>query len=45
VFGDLDDPEGRIAQLIHDRQGFELLEELGTKPAVRYLPPRRRAGL
>jgi molybdopterin-containing oxidoreductase family iron-sulfur binding subunit len=45
VFGDLNDPESRVASLIGDREGRELLEELGTKPSVRYLPPRRRAGL
>jgi dimethyl sulfoxide reductase iron-sulfur subunit len=45
IFGDLNDPAGRIAALIRDREGYELLEELATKPSVRYLPPRRKAGL
>ncbi len=45
VFGDLNDPDSRVATLIRDREGYELLEELGTKPSVRYLPPRRKGGL
>jgi hypothetical protein len=45
VFGDLNDPEGRLATLIREREGYELLEEAGTKPSVRYLPPRRRSPL
>jgi Fe-S-cluster-containing dehydrogenase component len=45
VFGDLNDPEGRLVTLIQLREGFQLLEELATEPAVRYLPPRRKAGL
>jgi len=42
VFGDLDDPGGRAATLIREREGYELLEAVGTKPSVKYLPPRRR---
>jgi len=42
VFGDLDDPDSRVNRLIREREGFELLEEAGTKPSVHYLPPRRR---
>jgi len=42
VFGDLNDPNGRAATLIREREGYELLEEAGTKPSVQYLPPRRR---
>jgi molybdopterin-containing oxidoreductase family iron-sulfur binding subunit len=45
VFGDLDDPDSRVATLIRERGGEALLEELGTHPSVRYLPPRRRASL
>jgi molybdopterin-containing oxidoreductase family iron-sulfur binding subunit len=45
IFGDLNDAGGRVATLIREREGFELLEEAGTKPSVRYLPPRRRTPL
>jgi hypothetical protein len=34
-----------VATLVRDREGYELLEELATKPSVRYLPPRRKSGL
>jgi molybdopterin-containing oxidoreductase family iron-sulfur binding subunit len=45
IFGDLDDPDSRVSVLIRDREGYQLLEERGTDPKVRYLPPRRRRGL
>ena len=45
VFGDLDDPDSRVARLVRDREGEMLLEEKGTRPKVRYLPPRRRREL
>jgi len=45
VFGDLNDPESRPNQLTRAREGFVLLEDLGTKPSIRYLPPRRKAQL
>ncbi|HEY6057191.1 MAG TPA: 4Fe-4S dicluster domain-containing protein [Candidatus Limnocylindrales bacterium] len=45
VFGDLDDPRSSISRLIRDREGEALLEERGTRPKVRYLPPRRRRSL
>ena len=45
VFGDLDDPDSRVSRLIRDREGEMLLEEKGTRPKVRYLPPRRRRAL
>ncbi len=37
VFGDLNDPESRIAALAESRRGFRLLEELGTIPGVIYM--------
>jgi Fe-S-cluster-containing dehydrogenase component len=37
VFGDLNDPNSRVAQLARSDRRFQLLEELGTKPAVYYL--------
>ncbi len=45
IFGDLNDPSSRVSTLIRDREGEVLLEELGTKPSVHFLPPRRRSGL
>jgi len=40
VFGDLDDPESEAAQLVREREGFQMLPELGYQPVNRYLPPR-----
>jgi dimethyl sulfoxide reductase iron-sulfur subunit len=45
VFGDLNDPEGRLSTLILEREGERLLEDSGTDPSVYYLPPRRRSPL
>lgn len=39
TFGDLDDPLSEISVLIKERGGFTLHPELGTGPAVYYLPP------
>ena len=40
VFGDLEDPESEAAQLVRERQGFQMMPELGYQPVNRYLPPR-----
>jgi Fe-S-cluster-containing dehydrogenase component len=37
IFGDLDDPNSRVAKLAMDRRGVVLLEDMGTEPAVLYL--------
>ncbi|MFQ5577983.1 MAG: 4Fe-4S dicluster domain-containing protein [Anaerolineae bacterium] len=37
VFGDLNDPDSRVAQPARSRRRFRLLEELGTEPSVIYL--------
>lgn len=37
IFGDLNDPEGRVSQLARSPRAFVLLEELGTEPSVFYL--------
>jgi Fe-S-cluster-containing dehydrogenase component len=37
VFGDLNDPKSRVAGLAVSRRAYRVLEELNTKPAVRYL--------
>lgn len=37
VFGDLQDPNSRISQLLANRKGFVLRPDFGTEPAVSYL--------
>ena len=37
VFGDLEDPASRVAQLARSERAFHLLEDLGTHPSVIYL--------
>jgi len=45
IFGDLNDPDSRVNRLIREREGEVLLEEVGTRPSVHYLPSRRRSEL
>ncbi|MCL8208898.1 MAG: 4Fe-4S dicluster domain-containing protein [Actinomycetia bacterium] len=40
VFGDLDDPTSEVSRLVAAQGGFQLLPELGARPAVHYLPRR-----
>ncbi len=42
VFGDLDDPESEVSKIIREQNVFRLLEDLGTKPKVFYIPPEKR---
>lgn len=37
IFGDLDDPESEISQVLKDREHYSLKEHLGTKPKLFYL--------
>ena len=37
VFGDLNDPESRVARLSHSPRGTKLLEDLGAEPKITYL--------
>ena len=37
IFGDLNDPESRVARLARSNRAFVLLEELGTRPSISYL--------
>ncbi len=37
VFGDLNDPDSRVAKLVKDPRNYHLLEELHTLPTVGYL--------
>lgn len=39
VFGDLNDPNSPISQVIASHPTFRLREELGTEPNVYYIPP------
>ena len=41
-FGDLGDPDSAVSQLVKEREGFDLLPEIGYKPVNKYLPPRPR---
>lgn len=36
-FGDLNDPESKVSQLVSDPRAFRLKEEVGTEPRVYYL--------
>jgi len=37
VFGDLNDPESRVARLMKSPRGTKLLEDLGAEPKITYL--------
>lgn len=39
-FGDLGDPNSEVSKLVAAREGMALMEEQGTQPVNRYLPPR-----
>ena len=43
-FGDLGDPQSPVSRLVQDRQGFDLMPEMGYRPTNKYLPPRPRRG-
>jgi len=40
-FGDLNDPNSKVSQLIKQKGGYQLQPELGTNPSVYYLPAKR----
>lgn len=40
-FGDLNDPNSQVSQLIKQKGGYQLKPELGTNPSVYYLPVKR----
>ncbi len=45
-FGDLGDPDSAVSKMVAEREGVDLLPELGYRPVNKYLPPRaRRDGL
>ncbi|MEZ5831348.1 MAG: 4Fe-4S dicluster domain-containing protein [Dongiaceae bacterium] len=39
-FGDLGDPNSEVSKLVAEREGYDLMPELGYKPTNKYLPPR-----
>jgi Fe-S-cluster-containing dehydrogenase component len=39
-YGDLGDPSSPVSQLVAERQGVDLMPELGYRPTNKYLPPR-----
>ena len=38
IFGDLNDPESKVSQILHNHQAVQLRRDLGTEPRVYYLP-------
>ncbi len=41
-FGDLGDPTSEVSILVKEREGYDLMPEMGYKPTNKYLPPRAR---
>ena len=39
-FGDIGDPGSEVSKLVAEREGYDLLPQLGYKPVNKYLPPR-----
>jgi phenylacetyl-CoA:acceptor oxidoreductase subunit 1 len=37
AFGDLDDPNSNVAQLLAENHWFRMHEELGTNPGIHYI--------
>ena len=37
MFGDLEDPQSRVSQLLRDNESFRMHEALGTEPGFYYL--------
>ena len=44
-FGDLGDPESDVSKLVAERDGYDLMPEMGYRPTNKYLPPRPRADI
>ncbi len=41
-FGDFADPDSKVSKLVAERQGYDLMPDMGTKPTNKYLPPRKK---
>jgi len=41
-FGNLGDPNSDVSKLVAEREGYDLMPEMGYKPTNKYLPPRPR---
>ncbi len=41
MFGDFDDPDSAVSRAVREREGYQLLPELGYNPTNHYLPPRK----
>jgi Fe-S-cluster-containing dehydrogenase component len=39
-FGDLGDPQSAVSRLVAERDGVDLMPEMGYRPTNKYLPPR-----
>ena len=39
-FGDLGDPDSAVSKLVAEREGYDLMPEMGYAPTNKYLPPR-----
>ncbi len=39
-FGDHGDPDSKVSKLVAERQGYDLMPEMGYAPTNKYLPPR-----
>ena len=44
IFGDLNDPNSRVSQMLKSNRNYHLLEELHTKPSVSYMTKVRNMG-
>ncbi|MEE4265786.1 MAG: 4Fe-4S dicluster domain-containing protein, partial [Desulfobacteraceae bacterium] len=44
-FGDLNDPDSTVSQMLKSGEAFCLKPDKGTEPAVYYLPPKKPRGL
>ena len=40
IFGNINDPESTISQILNETATFTLREDLGTNPSVFYIPPK-----
>jgi Fe-S-cluster-containing dehydrogenase component len=41
-FGDFNDPNSNVSVLVKEREGYDLMPEMGYRPTNKYLPPRPR---